>query len=379
MLVPMDERRLCVLLARTPGLTARHLHAVLARTRAGAAATEGNLAPGDLLSALRSAAELPARARAYLGSPAEPLLDADLRWLDASGAAVVPCSSPRYPSLLNGARGAPPVLYVLGSPGALAARHIAMVGTRAPTPAGAAVAREIAGDLARAGLCVASGLAIGIDAASHEGALDAAGMTTAVCAHGLDLVYPLRHRTLARRIREGGALISQFAPGVAPARRNFPWRGQLLSGLSVATLVIEAARHSGSLHTAYFAMQQGRRVLAVPGSVRNPVSAGCHELLRRGARVAENASDVLRGLGIPIEYQEVAARRSQGTGAGAGRAPLDRDSKILLDALGFEPVSLNTLVERTGLPSSGVTSMLLILELAGRVAPQPGGRWSRVC
>jgi len=373
----MDERRICALFARAPGLTARHVRA--------AVAAAGDLA--GVMALLRTggtggAVTLPPRARAVLDSPPERLLDDDLRWLDASGAAAVPCTSPLYPPRLAEAAGAPAVLYVLGDQRAPSAPQVAMVGARRPTRGGLATAREIAAGLVRAGLAVTSGLAVGIDAASHASALDAGGLTLAVCAHGLDVLYPRQHRSLAERIRERGALISPFPAGAPPARWRFPWRNQVLSGLSLATLVVEAARRSGSLHTAHFALQHGRPVYAVPGSIRSPLSGGCHELLRRGARIAESASDILRDLEIPAPDQAPASAAATGGGTAPAAAPaagpLDKGSEILLDALGFEPVSLNVLVERTGLPSSGIASMLLMLELAGRVAPLPGGRYSRL-
>lgn len=371
----MDERRICALFARTHGLTAQHVRAAFA----GAGDLPGALARlRETPDAEASSLAPPERVRARLGTTPEPLIDGDLRWLDASGAVALPCTSPLYPALLADTPFAPPALYVLGDTCALGGRAIAMVGARRATPGGCATAREIAAELARAGLVIASGLAVGIDAASHTGALDAGLRTLAVCAHGLDLLYPRGHRQLAERIRERGALVSAFPPGSAPTRPRFPLRGRMLSGLAIATLVVEAGRGSGSLHTARFALQHGRTVFAVPGSVRSPLSAGCHELLRCGAQLAEGAPDVLRTLGIHLSNQDlIESRRPRRRGAAALR-PLDTDSKILLDAIGFEPVSLNTLVERTGLPSGGIASLLLILELAGHVAPQPGGRWSRV-
>lgn len=253
-----------------------------------------------------------------------------------------------------------------------------MVGSRRATPAGAAIAREMAADFARAGVVVASGLALGIDAASHEGALSVNGATLAVCAHGLDLTYPRQHHALARRICEHGALLSRFPPGTPPTRWRFLARGQLLTGHALATLVVEAARTSGSVRTATAALRQGRPVYAVPGPIRSPVSAGCHALLRCGAHLAESAADVLRDLRIILQNQGDTGATCTAPRPVCAGAPLDKASEILLDALGFEAVSLNTLVERTGLPPSGIASLLLALELAGRVAPQPGGRYSRL-
>ena len=355
----MDERRIAALFARTPGLTASKVHAALAQA-------------GDLAGA----AELIGGSRARKVNAL--LLDRDLRWLERSRAAAVICTSSVYPAQLAGTAEAPAVLYVLGNVGTLAAPQVAMIGARRATPAGLVSAHEMARAFVRAGVAVASGLAVGIDAASHEGALEAAGTTLAVCAHGLDLLYPRQHRALAQRICEGGALVSPFPPGTPPEKWRFPARGCILSGLALATLVVEAARDSGSLHTARAALRQGRPVYAVPGSIRSPVSGGCHELLRGGAQIAESAADVLRGIrGAPYKQALTGAPRPVLRG-NPQRAPLDKASEILLDALGFEPVSLNTLVERTGLPSSGIASLLLALELAGHVAPQPGGRYSRL-
>jgi DNA processing protein len=356
----MDERRATVILARTPGLTAP-----------------------PLIEAARAAGGLGALAETFGPSGSAPVdgarVDEDLRWLDASGAMAIPCTSPLYPVRLAQTPGAPVVLYVLGDAGLLAAAQVTVVGARRATPTGREIAREMAGALARAGLAVTSGLAIGIDGAAHQGALDESKPTLAICAHGLDRIYPREHRALAERIRGAGALVSGFAPGAPPRRQHFPSRNRILAALGLATLVVEAERGSGSLVTARFAMQQGRPVFAVPGSVRSVLSGGCHELLRCGARMAESASDVLEGIRIPVSNQLVTAPPQAAFPGGAAGATLDKDSEILLDALGFEPVSLNTLVERTGLPASGIASMLLILELAGRVAPQSGGRYSRVC
>ena len=358
----MDERRITALLGRSVGITARHVRAALARA-------------GDLTGAV----ELIRSSRPQtLRAMNEARVDADLRWLEASGAAALLCTSALYPERLAETADAPPVLYVLGEVRILAAPCVAMVGSRRATAAGVATAREMAAAFARAGVVVASGLAVGIDAASHEGALDARGATLGVCAHGLDRIYPRRHGRLAQRICDRGALLTPFPPGTPPARWRFPARGRILSGCALATLVIEAARGSGSQLTATVAMQQGRPVYAVPGSIRSPVSVGCHALLRCGARIAESALDVLQDLDIGLEDQRHTRTPPPVAGMAPQGTPLDKASEILLDALGFEPVSLNTLVERTGLPSSGIASLLLALELAGRVAPQPGGRYSRL-
>ncbi|HTX24225.1 MAG TPA: DNA-processing protein DprA [Steroidobacteraceae bacterium] len=371
----MDERRAWAILARAPGLAARHVHTVLTTL-------------GDLpqVASARSAGERrllaqagwPAGARAFLEMPPHARIDADLRWLDTSGARLIPCTSPGYPPLLSALASAPPVLWVLGDASVLVVRSLAMVGARKATPGGCATAREFARVFVNAGLVVASGLALGIDAASHSSALAAGGTTIAVCAHGLDGVYPPEHRELAAQIRARGVLVSRFAPGCPPRRRHFPQRNRDLSGMAVGTLVIEAARVSGSLLTARSALEQGRPVFAVPGSVRNPLAAGCHALIRQGARLAESPHDVLDELAITYTKQKLAPEASRLGARSCERAPLDKDSEILLDALDFEPVSIDTIVERTGLPSGRIASMLLILELRGRVLSHPGGRYCRL-
>jgi len=316
--------------------------------------------------------------RAALLSPDDAAIDADLRWLDAARAALVPFGSPLYPEMLAQTRRGPAVLYVLGDARTLGEAQLAMVGSRNPTPVGRRTARDFAAAFARVGLSITSGLALGIDGASHEGALAAGGITVAVCGNGLDVVYPREHCALAARIREQGALVSEFPPGTPPLAAHFPQRNRILSGLALGTLVVEASIRSGSLNTAGHALEQGREVFAIPGSIHSPVTRGCHKLIREGAKLVESAADVLSELRIPEHMRRPAAAVASPRAApGAARA-MDKDYEMLLDALGFEPASIDALVERTGLPSESIASMLLILELDGRVAPHPGGRYCRL-
>jgi DNA processing protein len=249
-----------------------------------------------------------------------------------------------------------------------------MVGSRNPTPAGRTTARDFAAWFARAGLTVTSGLALGIDTASHEGTLLVGGITVAVFGTGLDRVYPPENAALAARIRERGALVSEFPPRTQPLRQNFPRRNRIISGLSVGTLVVEAARESGSLITARLATEQGREVFAIPGSIHSPVSRGCHKLIRDGAKLVEEAADVLSELKISLSGEGLSRCRKP-----AGTPPaLDKEYEMLLDAIGFEPATIDVLVARTGLPGESIASMLLILELDGCVAALPGGRYGRI-
>ena len=362
----MDEIRARALLARVPGLSAAQLRSMIVAAGGEPACA---LTPRAL-----NASDLPPAARAFLTSPDQAALDADLAWLRLSGARILLCTDPEYPPLLAESSGAPASLYVLGSLPALASPQLAMVGSRSPTAAGRHTAREFAAYFARGGLTVTSGLALGIDAASHEGALAAGGLTVAVCGTGLDRVYPAENAPLAARIREHGALVSEFPPRTAPLPQHFPRRNRIISGLSLGTLVVEAARKSGSLITARLAVEQGREVFAIPGSIHSPVSRGCHQLIREGAKLVEEAADVLAELPISLPKETLTAERSSSLGDGE----LDKEYEMLLDALGFEPATIDVLVARTRLGVESVASILLILELKRRVAALPGGRYGRI-
>jgi DNA processing protein len=367
----MDSQRAAALLARTPALTAEHVRALIEATGSleNAAAIGADGVPGI---------HLPPSARAFLASPDEAALDADLAWLESSGAHLVPITSAHYPALLARISRAPPVLYVHGDVAALSSPQLAMVGARSPTASGRSTARDFAAFFARVGLTITSGLALGIDAASHEGALQGNGLTVAVCGCGLDAVYPRQNAALAARIREHGALVSEFPPRTPPWPAHFPQRNRIISGLAFGTLVVEAARNSGSLITAQHALEQGREVLAIPGSIHNPLSRGCHKLIREGATLVESAAEALSELANFLVVQPLASEPTARADSNAGLPRLDKEYEILLDALGFEPASIDVLVSRTGFPNESVASMLLILELQGRVAPHPGGRYGRL-
>ncbi|HMI36445.1 MAG TPA: DNA-processing protein DprA [Steroidobacteraceae bacterium] len=363
----MDELDRWLALARAPGLHLDQLRA------AGALQAPPQLV--GLAAAELRARGLPAAAAAWLARPERRLLEQDRRWLESAAVALIGCDSERFPPLLAQIASAPVALYVRGDAGVLSSMQLAIVGSRNPTAPGARTARDFAAFLARAGLTITSGLAIGIDAAAHAGALAGKGRTIAVLGSGLDRVYPPENAGLADRIvAQGGALLTEFPPGTAPLRGNFPQRNRLISGLSLGTLVVEAARYSGSLITARLAGTQGREVFAIPGSIHNPLARGCHELLREGAKLVETAADVLSELKIPFTKQDL----TEPGGDSPAAAVLDKEYEILLDALGYEPQSIDTLVERTTLPSPHLASMLLILELEGRVALHAGGRYARV-
>jgi len=362
----MDAMAVRAVLARAPALCGAHVHALVA-------AAGGDLTRAIELRTLGSV-DLPPAARASLVFPDEAALNADLQWIQASGAQLLASTDADYPPQLRPLSDAPAVLFVLGDARQLASLQLAMVGARTATPAGCKRAREFAEYFARAGITITSGLALGIDAASHEGALAGGGQTVAVCGTGLDKVYPTQHAALAQRIRANGALLSEFPPCTPPRKWNFPHRNRLISGLSRGTLVVEAARYSGSLVTARRAAQQGRAVFAIPGSVQQPLSGGCHKLIQAGATLVEKPQEVLLVLKIPLPNEALVRR------GGRPRPPevMDKGYEMLLDAVGFEPVTVDVLVLRTGLSGDSITSMLLALELEGRIASYPGGRFGRI-
>jgi DNA processing protein len=366
----MDSLRTLALLARTPSLKAEHLEALVAATGSleAAASIGANVVPG---------VHLPPAARAFLASPDEAAIDADARWIEANSATLIPCTSPDYPELLSNTKRAPALLYVLGNASALHTPQLAIVGSRSPTASGRETAREFAEFFSRAGITITSGLALGIDSASHEGALKGHGITLAVCGTGLDRVYPRRNAKLAAAIRERGALVSEFPPRTGPLAEHFPQRNRIISGLSFGTLVVEAARASGSLITAQHALDQGREVFAIPGSIHSPLSRGCHKLIREGAKLVESAADVLSEVLNFLQPPALAQTRARPDAVAGMGVALDKEYEILLDALGFEPAGIDVLVARTGLPSESVASMLLILELQGHVKPHAGGRFGR--
>ena len=282
-----------------------------------------------------------------------------------------------YPPLLKETAGAPSRLNVMGEPTALCLPQLAIVGSRQATPGGCETAFRFARHLAAAGFCITSGLALGIDAAAHRGALAANGQTIAVLACGLDRIYPARHSELAAQIARSGALVSEFDAGTPPTRERFPQRNRIISGLSIGTVVVEAGRRSGALITARYAGEQGREVFAVPGSIHNPTARGCHRLIRAGATLVESATDIveqlpglLAGLAESVE-QNMAGREGAMT---KRNKPAFAD---LLTVMGWDPVSVDTIVARSGLTPEEVSSMLLILELEGCVEPLTGGKYQQ--
>jgi len=313
-----------------------------------------------------------------LQHPDEEAIAHNLEWHEKPGNRIMCCIDPDYPALLLQIPAPPPLLYVHGNTGILAEPQLAMVGSRNPTASGQQTATEFARHLSAAGLVITSGMALGIDAASHQGALDTGSPTIAVMGTGLDRVYPARHHGLARQIAEQGALVSEFPVGTPPLAENFPRRNRIISGLSLGTLVIEAALRSGSLISARFAGEQGREVFAIPGSIHNPLARGCHHLIRQGAKLVETAQDVIDELGALADACTATPQPDEVVEQAGHTRKLATEYIHLLDNIEFYNTSVDQLVTRSGLTPAEVSSMLLQLEMSGYIASSPGGLYNRL-
>ncbi len=372
MLTDHDELGAWLRLLQTPGIgpeTARKLMAALGPPQAIWQCSHSDWA--------RVVSARIALAMAQEPDELKPLLRNTVAWLDAdpAGRAIVTLGDPDYPAALLDTDDPPALLYAMGQIDQLrqlqAHQALAMVGSRNPTPQGKLNAHAFARNLSQAGLTIVSGLALGIDGASHEGALEGASSghiaTIAVVGTGLDRVYPRSHLQLAHRIAQQGLILSEYPLGTQPRPENFPRRNRIISGLSQGTLVVEAALESGSLITAKQALDQGREVFAIPGSIHSPQSKGCHALIRQGAKLVEAAQDVLEELHAPGPTAQLALTLD--------RTPPETG---LLSHLGHDPVNLDTLQARTGLDTPHLQAELLDLELACQVERLPGGLFQRV-
>ncbi|WP_234745036.1 DNA-processing protein DprA [Burkholderia sp. WTPI3] len=372
-------------------------------------------ASNDAITAASSAAAAQA-VRASERDDLDARTDAALAWLDAPGNAIVTLTDPAYPARLRDLHDPPPLLYVKGRLDLLHARGLAVVGSRHATPQGLADATRFARALSDAGLVIVSGLALGIDAAAHRGGLDGCFGTTAVIATGADLVYPARHRALAHEIAAHGTIVSEWPLGTPARASHFPQRNRLIAALGLGVLVVEAAPRSGSLITARPANELGRDVFAMPGSIHAPLAQGCHALIRDGAKLAATPLDVLEEYGLDEPGTQARAHAADGAASSvnpgtipgasdescnAGRRasahpvqaasvdpaaaarieaapPESPAERSVLVALGYGPVTYEWLAEHTGLSDDVLHGSLLALELAGRIASAPGGRFARL-
>ncbi len=301
-------------------------------------------------------------------------LEREDAWLAEDRHTLVTLRDAAYPELLAQLRDPPLLLYVDGDPNVLHLPALAIVGSRNPTAGGKRNARDFSRYLGRMGFCIVSGLAQGIDAAAHRGALDVGAATVAFLGHGIDHVYPAENRDLAHDIAAAGALVSEFPLGTPPERHHFPERNRLISGLCLGTLVVEAARRSGSLITARLAAEQGREVFALPGSIHNPLARGCHALLRAGAKLVETGDDIVTELGPLVTHMlQYPEESDEKVDAAASE---DAEYVELQKYLSHDPVGIDELARSSGLTIEKLSSMLLILELEGRVEALSGGRYS---
>lgn len=309
-------------------------------------------------------------ARTLLEHDATPAVEVALEWLSQPGNRLLTLGDEAYPAALLEIPDPPVALYVKGDAALLSRPSLAVVGARNATPQGEANAESFSRALSEAGLCIVSGLALGIDAAAHRGGLAGPGSTVAVIGTGADRIYPARNAALARQIAEAGVIVSEFPLGIGPLAHNFPRRNRLIAGLAQGVLVVEAALKSGSLITARLATDCGREVFAIPGSIHSPVARGCHQLIRDGAKLVETAVDILDEL--RLAPREAAPQLDL--------APVDDegDEAQVIRAMGHDPVDMDALVQRTNLTAEALYAILLALELDGRVSRLPGGRLQRL-
>lgn len=339
-------------LLRAPGLATPALLAALERSGGDAEAAWRSLRPKD--------------------PPDWDGVRRDLDWLDKDGHYLLRITDPGYPRMLAQTADPPLLLFVAGDPALLGHPALAIVGSRNPTAVGRENADAFAAHLAGCGLVIVSGLAVGIDTAAHRGALRT-GTTVAVLGHGPDDIYPRDNRALAKEIAANGAVVTEFPVGTPPLPEHFPRRNRIISGLTTGTLVVEATLRSGSLITARTATEQGREVFAIPGSIHNPMSKGCHHLIRQGAKLVDSAEHVLEELAPLLDLTMDTSVAATSTGTEEREEALDADYEQLLECLEDTPVSVDRLVARSGLTPEIVSSMLLIMELRGLVRAAPGG------
>ena len=311
--------------------------------------------------------------RAPISLELNAMIEAALTWATENNNAIICLADEAYPLSLFETPDPPSLLYAKGDLRLLKRPAIAIVGSRNATPGGVQSAGRFARALAAQGYCIVSGMALGIDAAAHEGAMAAAGTTIAVIGTGADRIYPARHQTLARQIAEKGLIISEFPLGTSPLPSNFPRRNRIISGLSRGVLVVEAALESGSLITARLAGDQGREVFAIPGSIHSPHAKGCHRLIKQGAKLVESAEDILEELGSAALFTP------ESTSENTSAAPANSDVLLAqLAQFGHDPYTIDELSLLSGLTTEALLAMLFELELAGHLAVLPGGRYQRL-
>jgi DNA processing protein len=310
----------------------------------------------------------------------------DILWLEKPNNHILAIDNDLYPPLLKQTEDPPPLLYVTGDPNTLLQPQLAVVGSRNASPIGLKNTHSFCFDMAQKGITITSGMALGVDGEAHRAALDAGGNTIAVMGTGLDVVYPAKHKTLAHDIASNGALISEFPTGTKPNAHNFPRRNRIICGLSLGTLVIEAGVQSGTLITARQTMEINRPVMAIPGSIHNPLAKGCHHLIKQGAKLIESADEILQELtplaqSLSLQIQEKLSSLENKTVQTENKSYIkggENDPLLLLEHIMYDPTPIDEIISNSGLSAQEVASTLLILELEDKIQALPGAQYSRL-
>ncbi len=382
-----EELKAWITLWRVPGVGSKTYQKLLA-SFADPSAVFG-ASQSSLLSAGISQ-KLAEKIKAHNDLSTTNTADTDIEWLQsANNHSIITIHCNDYPALLKRIDNPPPILFIKGNSNILNDPQLAIIGSRNPTKSGTDNAVSFAKHLGKTGLCITSGLALGIDGSAHQGALQANAPTIAVIATGIDRVYPAVHRDLAHKIVENGAIVSEFPIGTQPKAENFPRRNRIISGLSHGTLVVEAALQSGSLITARLAMEQNREVFAIPSSIHNPLAKGCHQLIRQGAKLVETADDILEEMASVIDLNDLDTLPYKGdnqdqptqiisTAEKEDEEKNNAEYQIVLDKMGFDPTPIDQLVIDTGYSPEALSAMLLMLELQNKISSNGGGTYTRL-
>ncbi|VAW48037.1 Rossmann fold nucleotide-binding protein Smf possibly involved in DNA uptake [hydrothermal vent metagenome] len=341
---------------------------------------------GSLKSALQGAQKALAETQILKTNQLDRLFDQTtllqveqaMTWGEQAEQNWLPFGSEHYPDLLQTIDDAPLLLATRGQVTLLQDPQLAIVGSRHASKQGLMIAKDFAQHLSSQGLGITSGLALGIDAAAHQGGLQGIGKTIAVVATGLDRIYPAANQTLGRQIAEEGVMVSEFPLGTKPLAYHFPKRNRIISGLSVGTLVVEAALKSGSLITAKTAMNQGREVFAVPGSINNPQAKGCHQLIKQGAKLVESGQDILEELSALLQHSLTPQTQLKLTEKNATPALSPSHQPAILEHIGYDPIGMDELIVLSKSPVYDIQSQLMLLELSGQVEKLSAGRWRRL-